>query len=232
MSGLIIVPIFIFYVIVGFFLIKFILRIFKKKFSNILLLLIVILLPFWDLFVQKGVKTYYQVFGLLNPIVYEALKKNVNGKVVSFDFSEWEISVNEQTLENKIAYSNFKNGVNSFVEIYMSNDNDIKKKLVRLDIKAKTFEYITKPISRYLVRESKNYKYTFFGMVKISKTLIIERNKNKIIMEAKSINFTDKFTWFRRNYLLLTTGGSQSDLFVIHGDSGNQELFKKLKLIR
>ena len=236
MSGIIILPIFITYLTVGYFVLKFILGLFNINVSRvknkIIIFIIVLLFPFWDLFAQIGIKIYYQMSGRLNPIVHEMPQRDKDGKIESFDFSEWEIGINKQTLNNQIAYSYFSNGVSDFGEIYMYDSYNKNKKLVRLDLKNKKFEYIKEPTSRYLVRESKNYEYKFFGMAKISKALIIDRNKNKILMEAKSIDFTDKFYNFRRNYLLFISGGAQRDMFSVDGDSGNRKLFKRLKLLR
>ena len=41
-----------------------------------------LLLPFWDLVLQKGIITYYQVF-MSNPTIYEYPEKNKSGKVES-----------------------------------------------------------------------------------------------------------------------------------------------------
>lgn len=53
--------------------------------KNVLYLFVFIFffsLPFWDLILQKGVKTYYQVF-MSNPTVYEYPEKDKSGKIES-----------------------------------------------------------------------------------------------------------------------------------------------------
>ena len=41
-----------------------------------------LLVPFWNLVLQKGIKTYYQVF-MSNPTIYAYPEKDKNGKVES-----------------------------------------------------------------------------------------------------------------------------------------------------
>lgn len=60
---------------------------FWKKFSNILLLILVILLPFWDLIVQKVIKTYHQVFNLTEIIIFDYPQRDENEKIESIGFS-------------------------------------------------------------------------------------------------------------------------------------------------
>jgi len=228
MSGIIILPVFIIYTVIGFFILKSVLKVFNKKLNTLLLLTIVILLPFWDLFLQKGIKTYYELF-LLNPIVYEQPIRDKDGKIESVDFSEWKLYISEENLINKRVYKYIK-GISNYMEIYVGNYKNNHDKLVRVYFKTKTFEYITQPTARYIRKSSTTYTYQFFKMVKISKTLIVDREKDKVIMETKSINFTDKFATFRREYLFLIIGGSQRDLFSVSGTSGNYKLFEEMKI--
>lgn len=230
MSGLLIIPIFLVYALITFYILKLIFKIFKKNVSIFILLPIVILLPFWDLFLQKGIKTYYELF-LLDPIVYEQPVRDEDGKIESFDFSERQIGFNEKDLKDLKTYSYFFKSISDFVEL---NIQDSKKenniKLVRIDMKTGLFKNITEKKSRYIMKKSTNYKYIFFGLAKVSKTIIYDRLKNKKIMESRNLRFTDKYFMFRRNYLLLLRGGSQSDMFKVTRSNKNNGLYELLDI--
>lgn len=244
MSGLIILPIFIFYVIVGFLLIKFILKIFKKKFSNILLLLIVILLPFWDLLFQLGIRSFYQVF-LLNPIVYEMPQKDNAGKIESIGKSlTFHMSIDDIRNEQRLAYRlnkrypNLKEKVSTFIELKSRigryEDKTNKNIIVKVFMRNNNYEIIDKTEARYIVKRNENVDDTHFLGYVIGKTFIQIYDTQKdiviaetLVMGVSGIKFME---YIRRKYFLMYVGPRERKMFSVRGagyaDRMIDEVFK------
>ncbi|MCK9338308.1 MAG: hypothetical protein M0P43_10790 [Arcobacteraceae bacterium] len=229
MSGLIIFPIFILYVVVGFLVLNFLFSLFKWNIKKYIIVIVVILLPFWDLFIQKGIKTYYQASGLLEPILYEMPFKE-NELFKNLDISKIR-SISKDNLLNKQIYDNYKISISDYIELesedYFTNNS---KKLTRLNLKEYSYEYINIPTSRYVIIPEYKKEMIFFQMAYITKMILFDRENNKIIAESSSIEFTDRYAKFRRHYLLLQVGLTQQDFFYINTESGNFKLFKILNL--
>ncbi len=80
---------------------------------------VVLLAPFWDLFIQKGIKTYYQVFDV-DTAIYAYPEKDKDGKIESLGV---ERSVSEEHsgyLHNQQELTRFKKfyAVKDCVEFY------------------------------------------------------------------------------------------------------------------
>ena len=76
MSGFIIGPILLGYLIFSYIVFGIVLKTTQKKKLSYLVLVGVLTFPFWDLIVQKTIKTGYQVSGALNPEIYEYPEKD------------------------------------------------------------------------------------------------------------------------------------------------------------
>ena len=227
MSGLIIVPIFVFYLIVSYLGLNLIFKLLKLKVKQYIIIAIVILFPFWDLFIQKGIKTFYQIF-LLYPTVYEMPERDNEGKIESLDLVSI-VKYNERFPPDKDDYNRYKKNVKKFVEVGINSYKEYKRtmKTIKIDLKNDTHKYINKSTARYSFQTPTDRKYIFFGIAYTTKNIIYDRLRNKIIIEGSSLKFTDKFSWFRRNYLFLVTGGSQRDIFYISG-AGTHEPIREL----
>jgi len=228
MSGIIIIPIFIFYVLVSGLILTLILKALNIKINKIILIIIVVLLPFWDLFVQKGIKTYYQLF-LLDPIVYEYPEFDKNGKIESM-IERINFMPDDSQFNNKL-YNYYSNYISDYI-IYYAVNNYSKEinKIVKLDLVNKTYNYNEKLIARYDIVKSKP-ENSFFGFYMKQKNKFIDRKMNKVLATTTNIIFKSKYSYFREHILLLITGASQTPLFYVKNIFTNKKYLKQaLKL--
>jgi len=230
MSGIIILPILIIYILFAVF-------IYKLTTSKILLILILIF-PFWDLILQKGVKTYYQAFKM-EPKIYAMPEFDKNGKVESLGLEE----VTQRTFEYfktdkdfqqyKDTYKTFLKKISQFSEITTSLRNN-KTQLVRIfhsNKSLKKYEVVDKQLARYQIVTTAPKAY-FFGLYKKRYYRLIDTNKgNKVLAEAFEIRFTDKYAFFRRNILWWQTGTGGNMVYVQKIDN-LAELFEKVLSIK
>lgn len=200
-------------------------KLFKNKYKHIgkIVFVVVLLAPFWDLVIQKSIKTYYQVFKMEGEI-YAYPEFDADGKIESLDITKR----NSYTLlrftnhlngrHNKIIFSNidiqnFKNTyfrkstdfderIKSFLELKVFDDERIKKKLrVRFDNIKPEFEYIESGIARYKIDEIK--ESYLFDLYTVTEYLLIDNNTNKILAKDLLVSFYNKDeNKFRNKYLL------------------------------
>lgn len=109
MSGIIILPIILIYIFVAFLIYKIVLKSTDKKFFSRMVFIAVITFPFWDLILQKTIKTIYQFPGVLEPKIYAYPEKDENGMIESYQVEVLTInSYWDYTIEGKIK-NNYKN---------------------------------------------------------------------------------------------------------------------------
>lgn len=162
MSGLIIVPIYIIYVVVGFIVFKWVLKLFNKRLNSIIVLTIVIIFPFWDIFAANGILKILSY--TTKPIIYDMPEKDKDGKIESIG-GELTFKIARETLEStekrkkllNRAYPNIKEKVKYFIELktdlgngnYHPTKNLMAK--VYLDPNSKKdYEIIEKSEARYI----------------------------------------------------------------------------------
>ncbi|NQY21499.1 MAG: hypothetical protein HRT40_09345 [Campylobacteraceae bacterium] len=230
MSGLIILPIFIFYVVVAFFVFKLLLSMFRKKFSNILLLILVILLPFWDLLFQFGIRSFYQVF-LLNPIVYEMPQKDKDGKIESIgDSLTFYLSMKNIIDKEKLVYRlnriypNLKEKVSDYIELNSmtgSYENKTNKDvIVKIFMLNNSYEIIDKTEARYIKKSVDNPSSSLLGFkIRKDEYQIYDTKLNKVIGSAPLfvIGTVPFMEYIRREYFLMYVGPNQNELFNVGG---------------
>ena len=201
-------------------------RFFRHKLKNIgkIVFVVVLLAPFWDLIIQKGVKTYYQTFKMEGEI-YAYPEFDADGKIESLDLTtksgfnsiSWYIEhldyrYKEMTHENfgiekfkidgVIKDTDFDNRIKKFLELKVFDFNKEEKKLrVRFDDIKPQFEYIEKGTARYkIVTNTKKY---LFGIYSLSENSLIDNNTNKTLAKDLSIKFnSENENKFRNKYLL------------------------------
>lgn len=178
---------------------------------------IILLAPFWDLIIQKGIKTYYETFKMESTI-YAYPQRDKDGKIESLGIYENVSHGNSGYLVGIEDFKQLKNAyaVKSFLECYMSDSFTVDKNgtvhynyrkdlgYARVDLSSENINYEKlKDESEYKARYqiagtvSKNFLYTkkeiYFKDTK-TKTLLAEGFK--IIFEPASKNA------FRNRFLL------------------------------
>lgn len=198
--------------LIGYLAYKF----FKHKYKHIgkIVFIVVLLAPFWDLIIQKSVKTYYQAFKMEGEI-YAYPEFDAEGKIESLDLTNikgnsWPISYYLGHLGLKYKEIIFKNNeistfkINNFIKETDSNEEE-KKLRVRFDDVKPQFEYIENGSARYKIDgESERF---LFGLYTQSTYLLIDNKTNKILAKDISVSFSrDNENKFRNKYLLWVSG--------------------------
>ena len=224
--------------------------VFKKWKIGIATFLIIALAPFWDLIIQKGVKTYYQTFKMEDKI-YAYPEFDKDGKIESLDLTETygslpigyvtkylNLKYKEDTFKNvpiskfKIDYfikkKDFDDRIKNFMDIRIFDDNDIEKKIrIRFDDIKPQFMFIEKGDARYKI-VSKPYEY-LWGLYTINESLLIDTKTNKVLVQQRGVNFkTGNKDKFRNKYLLLKSANDMP--FGISGVGSNGSIGKVLKI--
>lgn len=217
--------------LIGYLAYKF----FKDKYRHIgkIVFIVVLLAPFWDLIIQKGVKTYYQAFKIEGEI-YAYPEVDADGKIESLDLTEhshtWTIirfvnhlnlrksiffkdfSIEQFKIDDFIKETDFDERIKNFIELKVFDDGAFKKEKsvdkklrVRFDDIKPQFEYIENGSARYKIEEKKeNY---FFDLYSINEYLLIDNKTNKVLAKDLLVSFYNKNeNKFRNKYLLWVSG--------------------------
>lgn len=196
--------------LIGYLAYKF----FKDKYKHIgkIVFIIVLLAPFWDLIIQKSVKTYYQAFKMEGEI-YAYPEVDADGKIESLDITRksgyksigWFVnSINKQ----EITYENFPLDlfyIDKFKKTGFDDSNIEKNLRIRFDDIKPQFEYIENGSARYKIEEKKENH--FFGLYSINEYLLIDNKTNKVLAKDLLVSFYNKDeNKFRNKYLLWVSG--------------------------
>jgi hypothetical protein len=196
--------------LIGYLAYKF----FKDKYRHIgkIVFIVVLLAPFWDLIIQKGVKTYYQAFKMEGEI-YAYPEFDADGKIESLDITRksgyksigWFVnSINKQ----EITYENFPLDlfyIDKFKKTGFDDSNIEKNLRIRFDDIKPQFEYIENGSARYKIEEKKENH--FFGLYSINEYLLIDNKTNKVLAKDLLVSFYNKDeNKFRNKYLLWVSG--------------------------
>jgi hypothetical protein len=189
-------------------------KFFKDKYRHIgkIVFIVVLLAPFWDLIIQKGVKTYYQAFKMEGEI-YAYPEFDADGKIESLDITRksgyksigWFVnSINKQ----EITYENFPLDlfyIDKFKKTGFDDSNIEKNLRIRFDDIKPQFEYIENGSARYKIEEKKENH--FFGLYSINEYLLIDNKTNKVLAKDLLVSFYNKDeNKFRNKYLLWVSG--------------------------
>ena len=227
MSGLIILPILIMYILFAIFM--------YKITTSKIVLIVILLFPFWDLIVQKGIKTYYQVFES-EPIIYALPEFDKDGKIESLGLGDiYYTSFGYFTTTEK--FENFKKSekelyqkVNQYAELtaYMHGNNTKAIRVYMADDTPKRYEFIKKQKARYQVIASKPISYLFGFYKKRIYKLIDTKKNNRVLAESYAISSTvNKMRDFRRN-VLWWQGGTGGSMIYVSGTSTLNLMFEKV----
>ncbi|RXI36129.1 hypothetical protein CRU99_13610 [Malaciobacter mytili] len=237
MSGLIIIPIYIIYVIVGFIVFKLILRLFKKRLNSIIILAIVIIFPFWDIFAANGILKILTY--TTKPIIYEMPEKDKDGKIESIGDSLTKGYIDLDDYNMEFYKKTYAHKVSGYVEYTARTKNPLYKDKEILIAKIylnpnskKDYDIIEKSEARYISKLIDSEDDTFFGF-KLFKSHVefIDTKKNKIIAIAPSIRVGTPYIMnlFRGGILMLISGGGGSAMFgtkpIITFKDSKEQLF-------
>ena len=103
MSGIIIFPIVLIYIFVAFLIYKLVLKNTNKKFFSRMIFIGILTFPFWDLIIQKGIKTIFEISGVLEPKIYAYPEKDVNGMIESLSLVKVKYLPKDLILNDEIS---------------------------------------------------------------------------------------------------------------------------------
>lgn len=181
-------------------------------------------LPFWDLILQKGVKTYYQVF-MSNPIIYEYPEKDKNGKVESFAVDRISTISSSGYLSDRERFNKLlkRYNVSDFLELYMIDSfkkvNINGKTIIKRDYK-KDMGYVRvylnqDDINYELIKDESKFeaRYQVFGeetdfyIFKKIDVEIWDKKENILLGEGSKLKFpSGGKEKFRYKFLFMRAG--------------------------
>lgn len=204
-----------------------------------------LLLPFWDLVLQKGIKTYYQVF-MSNPTVYAYPEKDKDGKIESLATDKISSIASSGYLIEHDRFNKLLNDykVSNFLEIYMfdSFKKEIvdNKEVIKIDYKndmGYARVYLNKDEIKYdLIKDESEFKARYqvsgeetdFYIFKKIDVKIWDKEKNVLLGEGSELKFSseDKKK-FRYEFLFWRTGNDR-DMVRVRDVNNYNKLFKEL----
>ena len=232
MSGLIILPILIVYILFAIFM--------YKLTASKIVLIVILVFPVWDIIIQKGIKTYYQVFES-EPTVYALPEFDEDGKIESLGLVDVDYTSSIEDYLTEASFQRFKNKITkgkgllskikkSYETTVYEKKDSFSEKLIRIHLNessSKIFEFIKHQTSRYQIVYSESTNHFFELYSKRYYSLIDIEAKNKILVEAVGIRFSSKYAFFRREILAWQTGTGSNIVYISAFDNLNK-LIKKV----
>lgn len=234
--GLLVIVVNVVYLLFAWFIGYLAYKFFKHKYKHIgkIVFIVVLLAPFWDLIIQKSVKTYYQVFKMEGEI-YAYPEFDADGKIESLDLGNtsqqtisWfvdylKLSTKEKNFKN-IAIDKFKMNefldeadfderIKNFLELKVF-DSENKEKYIRIrfdEIKPQ-FEFIENGNARYKI-EKKSEKY-LFDLYTVNEYLLMDNKTGNILAKDMSVDFKKGSESKLRNKILLWKSANDSAYFL------------------
>lgn len=205
--------------------------------------LVVWMLPFWDLLLQKGIKTYYETF-MMDSQIYAYPEKDKDGKIESLGVGEVDLFTLGRFAEHlpygKVIFTSVdpkdmkirSNGelelygryIKNFIEIGVFDDAHTTKLFRITYAKEPSIIRIPRQSARYQVRGVKHTH--MFGLYTEFSFIFEDTKSKKILAEAKTLIFPPIKNEFRNKYLLFR-GPSGSPL-KIGNLINSDETFKKV----
>jgi hypothetical protein len=195
-------------------------RIFKKWKIGIATFLIVIILPFYDLIIQKGIKTYYENFVTLEKI-YSYPEKDENGKIESLGRYEYTGNQPDSYLYNQKELIRFKNSfsrlnISDFVECYFFESLKFKEKYEYKDFGYARVYFNETPIRYEKLKDETEIQARFQVKTIVSENVFYKKinfefwdtKKNILLGKALRLNFyrENQDENFRNKYLFWKSG--------------------------
>jgi hypothetical protein len=221
--GLLVIVVNIVYILLSMLIGYLAYKFFKHKYKHIgkIVFIVVLLAPFWDLIIQKSVKTYYQAFKMEGEI-YAYPEVDAEGKIESLDLGNtsqqtisWfvdylKLSTKEKNFKN-IAIDKFK--MNEFLdEADFDSENKEKYIRIRFDEIKPQFEFIENGNARYKI-EKKSEKY-LFDLYTVNEYLLMDNKTGNILAKDMSVDFKKGSESKLRNKILLWKSANDSAYFL------------------
>lgn len=205
--------------LIGYLAYKF----FKDKYKHIgkIVFIVVLLAPFWDLIIQKGVKTYYQAIKMEGEI-YAYPELDADGKIESLDiinsdsgrtishFINYEKIPRDKRIFENIGIDEFK--IDNFEKYDFDSENKEKYIRIRFDEVKPQFEYIENGNARYKI-EKKSEEY-LFDLYTVNEYLLIDNKTGNILAKDMSVDFKKGSESKFRNKILLWKSANDSACFL------------------
>lgn len=221
-------------ILIGYLAYKF----FKHKYKHIgkIVFIVVLLAPFWDLIIQKSVKTYYQAFKMEGEI-YAYPEFDAEGKIESLDLG----NTSRKTISYFVDYLNLGFGKDTFSNVDIKkfkiddflnetdfDDDGVRKKIrIRFDEIKPQFEFIENGNARYKIEEeSENY---FFKLCKVDRHTLIDNKTGKILARDMRVDFKRGSESKFRNKILLWKSANNS-AYSLESIRKNEIMQQVLKL--
>ena len=188
-------------------------RFIKRKLYKNIFLAFLVLLPFWDVLIQKTIKTYFEIFKM-NPIVYSYPERDANGKVESLglsdvtDIGNHNLVYNTETKRGYMRpyYDDIPQNVDRYVEVlvYQHNLRKRTQNIVKININKipYTFENINIKKARYQIQTTK-IEDSFFGFYSKKDFSLIDTKNKKLLAKSAALYFPNHrwYAWFRDDIL-------------------------------
>ncbi len=204
----------------------------KNRKIEILVLLLIVFLPFSDVFLQKGIKSYYEMYEM-KPKIYDYPQQDQYGKIESLDlthssaiwFTKYLTEDNKFRTNLFLNSTSFDNRIRDFLEIKVP-DLEQGNRYLRISFDGDLIktEFIESGTARYKINIQSNNR--LFGLYTEIKYQLIDRKRdNKLLAEAITIIFPNEKDNFRNKYLLW---GTKNEEIFKNESINNKEIIEKL----
>jgi hypothetical protein len=220
------------------------LKTWKRRVLCTLLSLSVLVAPFWDLLIQKGIKTYYETYKM-DDTIYAYPERDRDGKIESLGVGKL---VDKTTAGYLISGNDIERlikeyPVNNFLEIYAFGTFDIKDingtaKVTRdykHDLGYVRVHFNQDPISYEKIKDEIEFQARYQVLARMKKHSFFEetviefwdKKENQLLAEGWELKFPSEKKKFRSEYLLWqSANGVEFEIPPI--DNYNHLMFKKL----
>lgn len=210
--GLVIGILWTIYIIFSLILLAILRRFIERKLYRNIFLVFLILLPTWDVLIQKTIKTYFEIFEM-EPIIYYYPERDENNKIESLGlvdintifFNDFEKSYEELINKPANLFSpDIQKNISNFIEIDVFEIYSEQRFPIRITFNKDkyTVEKITVQKARYEIQKI-DVESKLFRFYKKQKFLLLDRKNKNILAESVAFNFPahEWYSWFR-NYVV------------------------------
>ena len=223
-------------------------KMYKLKKVGVIVFLIVWMLPYYDLFIQKGIKTYYETFKMNNTI-YAYPEKDADGKIESLGIGKVDSEISnyffnqEKTTKYGMEKKKFISG---FVELYIfdsfeeviNKQGDIEYKKIKDVPMGYIRLYLNKNFIYYeKIKNESEYQARYQVKNIIDKGFFYDEviaefwdtKKNILLAQSMGIGFNNGDNYndkFRNKYLLFR--GPSGISMTIQGIGNYREIYNEL----
>lgn len=228
MSGIISVPIILVYIFICYLIYKLLIKDVENKTLAKVIFTLILTFPFWDLIVQKGIKTVYQVSGLLEPKIYAYPKKDENGMIESFSYGKSNSIYTEKRVQSSVYGDLLKKKIKSIDFILIKKSNQIHRFYLDGDkVKSKI---IPKESARYSFQLGKS-KEKLFGLYAIQEKGVYDHKKKEFIAKSFFWCPIKQFEFFehirKEIFFLKSASGSGRAMIGVGCSSASMDKMKK-----